>query len=151
MYPLGISTCCIFTIYRNMLYMPHLSKNKLTQLHEEEIYKQLLFILAPESQQVRRWAFGELLTRTEKIMLAKRCAAIVLCSQGLSPYNISEILSLSPSTTARIYVRYEQGAYLHLTKLLKRDKYARSVFSIIDRFIKTFPQRNGRRWDWLER
>jgi Trp operon repressor len=130
--------------------MPHLSKRKLTQVQEKEIYQQLLDIMVPGYEQKQQHAIGELLTRTEKIMLAKRCAAVALFAKGVSPYRVADVLSLSPSTSARISVRYERGGYAHLRSLLEQQETAKSIFSIIDRFIQTFPKYNGRRWDWLE-
>ncbi|MEK7589765.1 MAG: hypothetical protein AAB475_00730, partial [Patescibacteria group bacterium] len=85
----------------------------------EKIYKILFSAIINRniSQKQQRFAFAELLTYTEKIMLGKRLAAISMLSQGVSPYRVGKILQLSPTTTTKLQIKLENEKLLNVKKL----------------------------------
>ncbi len=66
--------------------------------------------------------FNCIMTSTEKIMLSKRLAIIILLDQGESIYAIENTLKVSSSTVARISHDYENGKYDELTKEIRKYK-----------------------------
>ncbi len=96
--------------------MPHVSNQKLDSDTQIKLFKKLLKLLEATS------AASELLTRTEKIMLAKRLAMIMMLSDDLPQHKISEILKVSPSTVARFSLRVESGQYKNIVKILHKPK-----------------------------
>lgn len=58
----------------------------------------------------------------EKILLAKRLAAIIMLNQGQSIYKVSGTLKISTSTAKGFKSRLDSSAYDRLLKVLARDK-----------------------------
>jgi len=99
--------------------MPHISPRKVNGQVLEKIYKLLFSAIVDRntSKKQQQFAFGELLTPTEKIMLGKRMAAVSLLSQGMSPYKVGKMLQLSPTTTAKFQIKLENGKFSNVSKL----------------------------------
>lgn len=100
--------------------MPHISKkllekNKFLEIHNQ-LYKAVSNLVVSGKTRV---VFNELLTKTEKIMLAKRLAVILMIDQGETTYAVRHTLKVSPSTVSRMYKLYEQGLFSELIKELK--------------------------------
>ena len=55
--------------------------------------------------------FDEFFTPTERLMLAKRLALIVMLDRGYSFIQIQKILKLSPTTVARFWRMKKEGAF----------------------------------------
>lgn len=64
----------------------------------------------------------ELLTRTEKIMLAKRIAVVLMLSNNIPQHKITEMLKMSPSTVAKMSLGVEIGKYDTILEISKREK-----------------------------
>ena len=119
--------------------MPHVSKRFLEKGKFLGINRQLYKVV---SELVRsgksKIIFDELLTKTEKLMLSKRLAIIIMLDQKESIYAIENILKVSPSTVARMLLLYENGKYV---ALLKEIKIQNSFWTQIQKII---PPRVGR-------
>lgn len=87
------------TIYRKV--MPHVSKQALTSKTIEDLEHHLINLFEESSSKSRKDLMVELLTKTERLMLAKRIAILYMLNSGASIYKISHILKVSPSTIAR--------------------------------------------------
>jgi hypothetical protein len=73
-----------------------------------------------------------LLTKTEKIMLAKRLAIIVMLEYEHSHYGIVRTLKISPSTPRR-YARLSQtGIFAPIQHMLNNKRSRRSLLDIIE-------------------
>ncbi len=130
--------------------MPHISSKKIPDEHFNSIYKQLISICNTAGQ--KREAdilFKELLTETEKMMLAKRLAIIYMLSEGVSEYYISETLFVSPSTVSRISLSYESGRCSYIQKIIKKNK--ETVWQAIEKIISySVEMHTGKgRWKWF--
>lgn len=95
------------------LLMPHISSKKLDKKIIDELEKHLLSIIRDSGTKTRVLIFEELLTKTEKAMLAKRIGILFLLKKGLSPYKISELLGVSPSTAERFERAMDSRLYRH--------------------------------------
>jgi len=100
--------------------MPHISGEKLEQKLFADLFGQLIVLQTGLNKKEAESFFSTLVTDTEKIMLTKRCAVILMLSQGHSPYRIWNTLKLSPSTVARLNAQYEEGDYDDLVKIFKK-------------------------------
>lgn len=101
--------------------MPHVSKYPLYHKAEEKIVDNLNQIFSSINRNEEMVSFlDSLLTHTEKIMLGKRMAMIVLIQEGLKDSEISKILHTTEPTVAKLRLFYEvrgQGFKIALKKL----------------------------------
>lgn len=106
--------------------MPHVSNYKLSKKSEDEIVKNLNLVLTFIHSGDEMVSFlNALLSPTEKIMLAKRLAMIVLLESGMSDSQISELLHVTQGTIARMRLFYEargQGFKIALKKLEEQKR-----------------------------
>ncbi len=119
--------------------MPHISKQLLEKGKFLDIHKQLFRVIADLSRSGRtRAILDQLLTKTEKLMLAKRLAIIFMLDQKESIYAISNILKVSPSTVARMSLLYENGGYRDILEEMRKQN------SFWTKLEKIIPPRVGR-------
>ncbi len=101
--------------------MTHISSYKLSKKAEDEIVNNLNFALTFIRSGEEMVSFlGALLSSTEKIMLAKRLAMIVLIESGMSDSQISDLLHVTHGTVAKMRLFYEargEGFKVALQKL----------------------------------
>jgi len=117
--------------------MPHVSKHKLSKTTEEELIKNMQYALAHITQSEEMITFLDaLLTPTEKLMLAKRIAVILLIKEGLSDLQISNILHVTRITVAKMQLFYEargKGFDIALQKLKEQkrmESFKKLLFSL---------------------
>ena len=102
--------------------MPHISKKLLEKEKFLNIHRQLLKIISEFSRSGNtKTIFNTLLTKTEKLMLAKRLAIIIMLDQKESIYAIENTLKVSPSTVARMSLSHENGVYRELLKEIHKQ------------------------------
>ncbi|OHA18787.1 MAG: hypothetical protein A2664_04745 [Candidatus Taylorbacteria bacterium RIFCSPHIGHO2_01_FULL_46_22b] len=119
--------------------MPHISKRLLEQKKFLDIHKELFKVITQLSRSGKTSvALGTLLTKTEKLMIAKRLAIICMLDQKESTYAIEQVLKVSPSTVARIFLQYERGIYSELLREIRKQK------SFWIQLEKIIPPRVGR-------
>ncbi|PCI29656.1 hypothetical protein COB55_01805 [Candidatus Wolfebacteria bacterium] len=118
--------------------MPHVSKSKLTAKTKRDLEKHLLQIIRDTDSKARVQIFDELLTPTEKIMLAKRIGMIFLIKKGVSLYKISDLLGVSASTANRFlrdvhlkkYQRTSKWVFKY-TKEGSHNEFVKSLLSLM--------------------
>ena len=130
--------------------MPHISSKKLKKEHLQRLYNE--FSSALEKSAKRSWIkffLNDFLTRTEKIMLAKRFAVIYLLSKNIPITYIAEALYMSPTTIFRMSLKYDIGKYSSLLKIIEGEN--KDIWTILERILKAgLPPRVGRgRWKFL--
>lgn len=103
--------------------MPHVSKKKLKPETFNKIFKKLVSVLT-KAQNKKQFipVLEELLTETEKIMLAKRLAIVLALLNGIPQHRIVEVLLVSPSTVARISLQIEKGKYDSIESISAKEK-----------------------------
>ena len=127
--------------------MAHVSKIALPKKVRERIDTQLVNVLA------KRWTKNgktavlyELLTKTEKLMLAKRIAIIAMIEAKCTSYEVGQALGVGSATVQRFRKQYLAGTYKNITKILN-DKNSRGDFwDTIELFIRVgMPAKGVRR------
>lgn len=118
--------------------MSQVSRNPLSKESNYEIQATLWWLLArlDNDSDIRNFLNG-LLTKTEKIMLAKRLAIAFLLSKNYNYRDISDALKVSTSTIVRIKEAIDktEGNYeIFIRKLEKRSELKR-LEKQFDRFI----------------
>lgn len=129
--------------------MPHVSSKKIKKDNLQKLYNQ--FSNALEKSARKSWAklfLHDLLTQTEKIMLAKRFAVVYLLSKDVPSSYISNSLRMSPSTIARMSLKYDIGKYSSLLKSIENNK---DLWNILEKILRAgLPPIAGRgRWKFL--
>ncbi len=131
--------------------MPHVSSKKLKKEILNKLYTEFGKALEKSAQKSgTKFFLGDLLTKTEKIMLAKRFAIIYLLSQDVPISYIVESLGVSYPTLSRMSLKYDIGKYSSLLKTL-REKDKTNIWGILEKILKAgLPPRYGRgRWKFL--
>lgn len=129
--------------------MPHVSIIKLDPKLLEKLFAKLLAVL--EHAQKDNYLFpviDELLTATEKIMLAKRLAIILILNNNIPQHRIVEILKVSPSTVARMSLNIDIGKFVAILRISKREKLdlEKLVWSILTVGGIMPPKVGGKYW-----
>ena len=100
-------------------------------------------------------AWREIMTESEQVQLAKRCAIILLLKHGASTADIERALMVSSATVFKHYALLEQGTYASLVGLACRQHVSVSVAEILDAiltlngFLPHYAERN--RWKHFPR
>ncbi len=131
--------------------MPHISNKKLKDEDFKKIYDRLISLFDTAGANRRSDALlMEFLTETEKIMFAKRLAALALLSEGVSRPYISYILFLSPSTVDRIAIKHEVGLYPYTSNILGKNK--KVIYETLENLIsESLSKRAGKkRLAWID-
>lgn len=106
--------------------MTHLSRWKLKKEEEKNLIDALRLVLTSLNKDREMEVFlGSLLTETEKLMLAKRLAIIVLLREGLTESQIAEALHVTRITVAKMRYFFEsrgQGYKVALNKLAQQKQ-----------------------------
>ena len=110
--------------------MVRLNKNELEAEQLEALSAQLYKSVGKLNMTNSRDFIRELLGYEERVMLAKRLAAIVLLLEGNSPYKVASLLKLSESTVATYAKRIEEGLYDDLIRILGKSK--KDYFAFLD-------------------
>ncbi len=92
--------------------MPHLSRHKVASSVEQELERHVQSLLEDMHTGRRKGLFRELFTKTERMMLAKRLAMLLLISRDVPTLTVCSTLRVSPSTVARFEHDVERGKYV---------------------------------------
>lgn len=131
--------------------MPHVSSKKLKKETLNKLYNEFGKALERSAKKSgTKFFLEDLLTKTEKIMLAKRFAIIYLLSQNVPNSYIVETLGVSYPTLSRMSLKYDIGKYSSLLKTIK-GKEKEAIWDILEKILKAgLPPRAGRgRWKFL--
>lgn len=130
--------------------MTHISRKFLKGDAEQKLIAVLIETLSKKGNAKQRMAIcKELLTGTERLMLAKRLAIICLLGEGVPFEQISKQLKVSSSTVARLWESMQQGIFKETIQSARKNKVSEYVFSIINFLL--FPrQKHEPRWQWLD-
>lgn len=101
--------------------MPHISKKSVSKDLLKELDSYLSSFLEDTGSRTRVLIFKEMLTKTERMMIAKRFGILTLLAKGLSLYKISQLLGISPSTVSRFEVMLDRKLYSQTISWLKKN------------------------------
>ena len=115
--------------------MPHVSKNKLDEDDIKRLEDELVRTLERgfknnQTKQVLR----ELLTKTEKAMIAKRLGVIALLSKDFPITKISTGLKMSIMTVQVMQMKYERGLYKNI---INDDLGKKDIWNILEHILSS--------------
>ena len=136
--------------------MTRISKKKLKSDVLEAVVMQLLeSIVYARTKREASILVNELLTETERVMLAKRLASIAMLARGYSFSQIETLLEISPDTVSRMWRRMRLVEYPHLVKHLRLNpkKFEGETFlDVLEKILSAgMPPRGRGRWDAFKR
>ena len=103
--------------------MPHVSSRELNQKFLGELFNKLFSILGKgERKGLLSSVANELFTPTEKIMLAKRLAIILMLKSNVPHERVSQVLQVSPTTVSKMSLGVEIGKYKAILKVSQKEK-----------------------------
>lgn len=131
--------------------MPHVSKTKINDGLYQKLFTQLTELPVGLSKRQTSNLFSSLLTKTEQVMLTKRCAAAIMFAEGYSDYRVWTVLKVSPSTAARLRLQYENGAFDGVVKIISnrkiKDKERDEFIETLNKILRLgMPSRGRDRW-----
>lgn len=130
--------------------MTHISRQFLTGDAEEKLIRVMIDTLCVKGTPARRRKIArELLTGTERLMLAKRLTIICLLGEGVSFEQISKQLKVSPSTPPRLWEAMQRGKFKTTIQSIHKDKLSTKTLGLIDALL--FPRgRHAPRWKFID-
>ena len=82
------------------------------------------------------FALQELLSETEKLMLAKRLALIAMLVEERSYYRIKHTLGISTSTIKRFHHLIDRNGYLRIRKLLAVRQQKEDLMEFLEKLSR---------------
>ena len=120
--------------------MAYISKKKVDPKIESVLSDQLLsFIAAAQTRNEAAVLATELLTETERTMLAKRLAVVVMLERGYSFQEVERSLKVTPQTVSRLWRKRKNDEF---KKICRYARNYTSHFKRGDRFLQVLE-------DWL--
>ena len=132
--------------------MTHVSKRELDKRTFDKLFKQFVGVLQ-RAQNKNKFLFvlDELLTETEKIMLAKRLAIALLLFGDTPQHRIAEALFVSPTTVSKMSLKAEIGKYDAIRHISAQEKInLEKVIWLLLTAGGIMPPRTGRKY-WRKR
>ncbi len=102
--------------------MVRISKSRLRPSQLKKLYIRLSKTISLLDKSEANLFLDELLGEEEKIMIAKRFAAIVMLMEKNSNYKIAQMLHMSPNTVRLLDIKFNNGEYTSMEKMFKRNK-----------------------------
>lgn len=137
--------------------MPHVSRKRLKKEIATELADQFLtFLSLAQNKKEARILANELLSQTERVMLAKRLAVVVLLVRGYSFTQIQDALGITRQTVIRVWKDMKTRKYDKIarytrehTKHFKREAFMDDLIRMIHFGM---PPRAGHgRWKFLNK
>jgi len=116
--------------------MAHVSKKKINNKVLNKIDKQLIDFF--KNKKYDFVFLSDLLTKTERLMLAKRLAIMVLLKKGLSSYEISAMLKVSSSTVMRFSCRLEGKEFKKIKNKISNNMADDFIDYLLDILLISF-------------
>ena len=103
--------------------MPHVSGRKLDSVLLEKLFDKLVVVFE-QAKNIKslQSLVDEILTPTEKIMLAKRLAIILMLSGSTPQHKIADVLKVSHTTVVKMSLGIEIGKFNSILTISKKEK-----------------------------
>ena len=130
--------------------MPHISRQFLKDDKEQVLIEALVDTLSTKaSPTVRKKIIREMLTGTERLMLAKRLAIVCMLGDCVPFEDISTKLKVSSSTVSRLWAAMQKGLFQETIRTAKNSKSSRLVEFL--EFVLSAPRsRHASRWKHID-
>ncbi|MDO8728718.1 MAG: Trp family transcriptional regulator [bacterium] len=133
--------------------MPHVSKKKLEEKYVRDLFWEIISVFERAGRRGElKQVLAQLLTSTEKVMLAKRLAVINMLVQNIPIHDIAESLSMSPSTIDIMSLKFETENYSYIVESGLNKMDIGDVIRMIQTVGGVMPPRSGGkgRWKFLD-
>jgi len=131
--------------------MPHVSKRKLEEKYIKDLFLEIVSVFERAGGRGElKQVLGQLLTSTEKVMLAKRLAVISMLSQDIPIHDIADSLSMSSSTVDIMSLKYETENYSYVVESGLKKTDIGDIIRIIQTVGGIMPPRGKGRWKFLD-
>ena len=131
--------------------MPHISKRKLEETYVRDLFWEVVSVFERAGRRGElKEVLGQLLTSTEKVMLAKRLAVIAMLARDIPIHDIAESLSMSPSTVDIMSLKFETDSYADIVKGGLRKTDIGDVIDMIQTVGGIMRLRDKGRWKFLD-
>jgi uncharacterized protein YerC len=108
--------------------MARISKQSLDHSYTNKLTAQLAEIIGQLSATQATAFLTEFFGPEEKLMLAKRLAAVVMIHEQHTLYAIAHTLKISHATANSIKIRYDRGSYTETLRGLRKNKVDYGAF-----------------------
>ncbi len=129
--------------------MPQVSKRKMDKEVEVEMFRQFWLSLG-KLRDVRHISsfYSDLLTETEKIMLAKRFTVAVLLLRGKHPVEIRDTLRVTFTTIGSVgsWLKNAKPETATVLQAIVKEGNWRALLTRIDSLLDDLPPRYGTNW-----
>lgn len=129
--------------------MPQLSKKHLDKSLESEMFSQFWNSLSRiNSPSIAQEFFSDLLTTTEKYMLAKRFTCAILLARGRTASEINKSIHITYSTIGSVasWVKNAKPRTRNMLEAISREKDWEKIVDQIDAILDKLPPRYGTDW-----
>ncbi|MFZ1075557.1 MAG: Trp family transcriptional regulator [Minisyncoccia bacterium] len=136
--------------------MAHVSRKKIKKQIAAELADQFLtFLTVARTKKDAHIFADELFSQTERVMLAKRLAIVILLVRGYSFTQVEESLGVTRQTVVRIWKDIQSGGYRKIASYARKHTRHFEEESAVDAFIRILhlgmPPRAGKRWQQLNK
>lgn len=105
---------------------------------------------ALKDKELSRLFLGDLLSSTERVMLAKRLAVILMLFNSYPFTAIERTLKVSPSTVVRLWKRMKKGDFKNIRDIIMDAKKKGGFFDDLEILLQAgMPPRGRGRWKWF--
>ena len=113
--------------------MPHISKKKLDKRTYTQVLDALDLLLGKLKKDEVRTFLYSLMSGTERLMVAKRFAAIILIQQGVEDKEISERLKITRATISKLklIMKVKDQGFELAYKKFKQEKLMKDIKTMI--------------------
>lgn len=131
--------------------MTNVSKRKLKKDIYFKIHDRFAdFIIKLQDQKSSEAFLYKLLTKAERIMLAKRLAIVFMLTNNYSFLHIERVLKVSPPTIVRQWKRLKSGALDYIKAEFLKEKNQGSFLDFLEALLQAgLPPRGRGRWGWF--
>jgi len=131
--------------------MTNVSKNLLDQKTQEKLFSQLSGLFATADKSSARQFFSELLTPSERVMLMKRLAVIIMLDKECSVYRTATTLHMSKTTVAELQGKMQKGVFTSIIRVThKKDFDSKKFWATIEVLVRAgMPSMGKDRWNSL--
>jgi Trp operon repressor len=131
--------------------MPHVSERKLKNKVFVRMSAEMIEIISAHSQKSKTKAlFRELLSQTERVMLAKRLAIVLMLKKKYSFEVIEKTLKVSPVTITKYWKKLQQGELETISRHVESAKAKKAFWDSVDKAIRLGMPKYGKgRWAGL--
>ncbi len=128
--------------------MTNISKKLLAEKDLAGLFTQMDKFIAKLDTTGSSYFLAEILGPEERIMIAKRLAAVAMYAENNTPYRVWQLLNLSPTTAERIHSDFEVGRYKRTVALMKKSKKDYEEFwKVLEVILSAgMPPRGRGRW-----